>query len=65
MLKHLLAGAVLGILAPVVLSAAERVTTASGTVEGTLEASGVRAYKGIPFAAPPTGERRWKPPQPV
>ncbi len=65
MLKHLMAGAVLGILTPVVLSAAERVTTSSGTVEGTLEASGVQAYKGIPFASPPTGERRWKPPQPV
>ena len=29
------------------------------------ETSGVRAFRGIPFAAPPTGDLRWKPPQPV
>ncbi len=45
---------------------AERVETASGTVEGVLDAaSGIRVFRGIPFAAPPTGEFRWRPPQPV
>src|SRR5690606_21929283 len=27
--------------------------------------SGVRIYRGLPFAAPPVGENRWRPPQPV
>jgi len=29
------------------------------------EASGVRAYKGLPYAAPPIGPLRWRPPEPV
>jgi len=45
---------------------APQVKTANGTVEGTVgETSGVRMFRGIPFAAPPTGDLRWKPPQPV
>jgi para-nitrobenzyl esterase len=30
-----------------------------------VDQSGIRVFKGIPFAAPPVGELRWKPPQPV
>ncbi|WP_129774782.1 carboxylesterase/lipase family protein [Peristeroidobacter soli] len=36
----------------------------TGSVSGKLLASGVRAYFGVPFAAPPTGDLRWREPQP-
>lgn len=46
--------------------AQDRVKTANGAVEGTSNnTTGIRSFKGIPFAEPPTGDRRWKPPQPV
>jgi para-nitrobenzyl esterase len=35
----------------------------TGTLKGTSEA-GVLSWKGIPFAAPPVGELRWRAPQP-
>lgn len=36
----------------------------SGTVLGELRKR-VHVYRGIPYAAPPVGDLRWKPPQPV
>jgi para-nitrobenzyl esterase len=45
--------------------AAERIKTKTGPIEGSAEAGGIRTFKGIPFAAPPVGELRWQPPQPV
>jgi len=40
------------------------IQTANGKVEGYLKEN-LRIFKGIPFAAPPVGEFRWKAPQPV
>ena len=34
-----------------------------GLVRGTLE-DGLTVYRGIPFAAPPVGDLRWRAPQP-
>lgn len=38
--------------------------TADGAVQGSVS-DDVVAFKGIPFAAPPVGSLRWRPPQPV
>lgn len=40
----------------------DQVKTEYGIVQGTLE-DGLKVFKGIPFAAPPVGDLRWKSPQ--
>lgn len=40
------------------------VTTAAGVVRGRRDRDAY-AWQGIPFAAPPVGERRWRSPEPV
>ena len=46
--------------------AAAQVKTTGGLVKGTTSTDGrIRVFKGIPFAAAPVGELRWKEPRPA
>jgi len=49
---------------PLLAAIDDPVKTDGGTVSGVAGSSaGVRVYKGIPFAAPPVGDLRWKAPK--
>ena len=50
------------ILAIEVQAADHTVSIDSGRLSGTILEDGVRVFKGIPYAAPPVGELRWRAP---
>jgi para-nitrobenzyl esterase len=55
------------ILALTSAAIADPIKIDSGQISGTTGVTNpqVHVYRGIPYAAPPTGELRWKPPQPA
>ncbi len=68
-MKKLLFGTLAAIMLIIISCSKENnpiLTIEGGQIQGIETATpGVILYKGIPFAAPPIGEYRWKEPQPV
>src|SRR6266436_8891094 len=63
-LPVLIAAAVAFMMWPGPPQFAKPVHTEAGMVQGITQ-GGITSYKGIPFAAPPTGDLRWRAPQAV
>ncbi len=61
----LIPAAILCAQAPTDAGSAPQVRTDHGVVQGTVASSGVRLFRGIPFAAPPVRDLRWRAPQPA
>lgn len=62
MMRRFLAGIALALGT---VAQAAPIAVDGGAIEGFETPSGVAAWYGVPFAAPPLRDLRWKPPQPV
>lgn len=49
---------------PTVAAVSDTVSTTNGDIRGAVD-DGYRYFQGVPYAAPPTGGRRWKAPEPA
>ena len=63
-ITFLIAGLFLSFTGLVVAQQPAPVKVEQGMIQGTFE-DGLSVYKGIPFAAPPVGDLRWRAPQPA
>ena len=61
--ERALAAAVVPLLSLSIAGAQVQVRTSYGTIEGS-SSRGIAAFKGVPFATPPIGDLRWRPPLP-
>lgn len=63
--RLLLSSLVIGVCAPTfAATTGTQVAVETGTLKGK-ESDGVIAFKGVPFAAPPVADLRWRAPQPA
>lgn len=64
LMKRLVLTAMVVVGTQSILAQATAVKTESGALQGVTQ-DGVESFKGVPFAAPPIGDLRWRAPQPV
>ena len=63
-MRKVLYAVAIAMLSSVCLAATPTAKVEQGQLQGTVE-DGLAVYRGVPFAAPPVGDLRWRPPQPA